>query len=135
MDLKTISTGGPGREAVPATNGIAGCLEALTQIAGVLEELSIALEKSGAQAGAELEGRVRKALALNVKQGREAFALAELNDACVAALELDGGLPVSPAAIRKTLPKLMNELFGSRLSCSIRRDRKYARGFRGIEPR
>jgi hypothetical protein len=135
MDSKTILAGGPGREAVPATNGIAGCLEALTQIAGVLEELCIALERSGARPDVELEDRVRNGLLLNVKRGGDVVTVAELVDACTAALELDGGLPVSPAAIRKTLPKLMNELFGSRLSCSIRRDRKYARGFRGIEPR
>jgi hypothetical protein len=79
---------------------------------------AIALEQSGAPASGELETRMRKALLSNVKQGWEAFALAELNDACVAALELDGGPPVSGVAVRKWLPPLVRELFGARLSCS-----------------
>lgn len=135
MDSKTISTDEPGRQVVPANNDLAGCLEALTQVAGMLEELTCMLETSGAHVSADLEARVRRALLRNVKQGQQALVVTELVDACSAALELDGGPPAPAAVIRKALPRLIRELFGAHLSCSIKRDGKYVRGFRGLAPR
>jgi hypothetical protein len=101
----------------------------------MLEEITCMLQTSDAQASADLEARVRRALLLNVKQGQQALVVTELVDACSAALELDGGPPAPAAGIRKVLPRLIRELFGARLSCSIMRDGKFARGFRGLDAR
>jgi len=64
--------------------------------------------------------------------GDESYSVAEIADAVSAALSLDGGPVVAEPDIRATLPKLMREMFGARLSCSIRRDGRYVRGWRRI---
>ena len=47
----------------------------------------------------------------------------------------DLGTPLSEPVIRSVLPKLMLELFGAKLSCSIRRGDRFARGWRRIAPK
>ena len=124
-----------GHKFVPRTNDIASCIEALTQIAGTLEELASRLETASSAPDAQLEARVRRALEINLEKGDESCSVAELVGACMAELEIDGGVVVPAAVIRKLIPSLMEELFGARLSCSIRHGGKYARGFRGVKPR
>lgn len=81
------------------------------------------------------EARVRAALLENLTAGSESFSTFELADAVSAALSYDGGSPVSDAEIRKVLPRLLRELFDSKPSCSLRREGRFVRGYRGLAAR
>jgi len=126
-----------GHTDVPA-HKIDSIIDALVQIAGRLEELCGQVRNAQSPDSVpqltanDAEVRVRKALAENVSVGDEAFAVAEIADAISAALSQDGGPPVPEPHIRAALPKLMKQMFGSRLSCSIRRDGRYVRGWRRL---
>jgi len=116
-------------------------LDQLTAIAGKLEEACIAIQAARSTGNAAVildaatEDRIRRSLKCNLTKGSEAVPVAEAVDFVNATLAFDGGPPVSERVIRATLPKLMRELFDVRLSCSIRYEGRYARGWRGLAPR
>jgi len=81
------------------------------------------------------EQRIRRCLEKYLTKGNEAVAVAEVVDLVSATVVRDGRPPVPERVIRAVLPKLMPELFDVRMSCSIRYEGKYARGWRGLAPR
>lgn len=123
------------------SNTVESILDQLAQIAAELEKLSHEIKTVPQDRGtmvvldAITEDRIRQCLEKNLTQGNEAVAVAEAVDLVNGTLESDG-LPLVPERVlRAVLPKLMRELFNVRLSCSIRYEGKYARGWRGLSPR
>lgn len=120
---------------------IESAIEMLSQIATQLEELCEQIQAAQSSAiipciaSSDNEDRVRAALLENLTAGSESFSTFELADAVSAALSYDGGNPVSDAEIRKLLPRLLRELFNAKPSCSLRREGKFVRGYRGLTAR
>lgn len=129
-----------------ADNPIRSCqleaiLDRLSEIAGELEDVCLAIQpahppENPTKPGDETsEQRIRRSLESNLTKGAEAVTVTEVLDVVMATLEIDGGPPVPERVIRSALPELMAELFAARLSCSIRCEGRYARGWRGLAPR
>ena len=129
-----------GHSFVPASQ-IESIIDTLTEIAGHLEELSLQIQGEQASVGVQrssssaTEARVRAALLKNLTNGSESFSTLELADLANAALSYDGEGPVSESVIRKLLPGLLSEIFDAKPSCSLRRNGKYVRGYRGLAAR
>jgi hypothetical protein len=138
MTLNSPSTS-PGHPVVPASQ-IKAFTDALTQVAGQLEEIACQLAEAqipspATQVNNNTEMRVEQALLANVTVGSESFQAAEIADAVAAELELHGE-PVPVMQIRRLLPPLMLRLFKSKLSCSVTTpEGRYARGYRGLAAR
>lgn len=124
----------------PLTN-LETIVERLTEIAGELEDACVAIQTARTTSNAAVvldattEDRIRRSLKRNLTKGNEAVAVAEAIDLVAASLAVDGGPPVTERVIRAVLPKLMRELFDVRISCSIRHEGRYARGWRGLAPK
>jgi len=116
-------------------------LDQLSEIAGELENACLAIQATQSTGNAAVildattEQRVRRCLEKYLSKGNEAVAVAEAIDLVAATLADDGGPPVSERMIRAALPRLMQELFDVRMSCSIQHEGRYARGWRGLAPR
>lgn len=125
---------------VPLTN-LETIAERLTEIAGELEAACVAIQaarstgNSAVVIDAPTEDRIRRSLERNLTRGSEAVAVVEVIDLVQSTLHIDGGPPVPERVIRAVLPKLMRELFDVRMSCSIRYEGRYARGWRGLAPK
>lgn len=125
---------------VPLTN-LETLVERPTEIAGEMEDACVAIQAARSTGNAAvlldatIEDRIRRSLKQNLTRGSEAVAVAEAIDLVAARLACDGGTPVTERVIRAALPKLMQELFDVRMSCSIQHEGKYARGWRGLAPK
>jgi hypothetical protein len=116
-------------------------VDQLTEIAGELEDACAAIQaarstsNSAVLLDATTVDRIRRSLERNLTRGSEAVAVVEVIDLVNSTTHIDGGPPVPARLIRAALPKLMRELFDVRLSCSIRHEGRYARGWRGLSPK
>ncbi|HSH14689.1 MAG TPA: hypothetical protein VLD18_01560 [Verrucomicrobiae bacterium] len=125
----------------PNHRNLDSILDQLTSIAGELEDACAAIQAARSTGHAAVlldaitEDRIRRSLKRNLTKGNEAVAVVEAIDLVAASLAVDGGPPVTERVIRAVLPKLMHELFDVRISCSIRHEGRYARGWRGLAPK
>jgi hypothetical protein len=116
-------------------------VDQLTEIAGELEDACVAIQAARSTGNAAVlhdattEDRIRRSLKQNLTRGTDAVAVVEVIDLVNSTTHIDGGPPVPERVIRAALPKLMQELFDVRLSCSIRYEGRYARGWRGLSPK
>lgn len=134
--MTSIPSSPKGQSIVPV-HQLDAVLDALTRVAGQLEDLACVIAEHGqpptrVKQEAAVVSHIEALLTDSIVRGTNAFPALTLAEWLCENMAIQG-IHVSVTTVRRMLPPVMLRLFGSKLSCSVKdKDGRVVRGYRGL---